>query len=404
MEQQQRRSFLFTLYLAYFADYFSWGAAIAFIAVYITSENTPFTQLFWNSQISLGIAIAAFPLGEVIGSPILGDLSDLLGRKKVLQAGTWCSLFSMALCAFSLWIGNFILFLITQTLIGFFSGKQSMAHAAIVEINGPSKGPRVAFLSVLGCCAWILGPFSGGLLMEEPFISYGGFIWPSILSCCVYALSLVCTYYLFTDDYVSQNATFSPSKFLKNIGNVFVLTWKQRLFFLFFLNLLGWYLLIVSLSDFLILRFNFTSAQVGFFNNYLSLCFMVGGLIGILWLLYRWKAKNILLWTLISGSLGLFLVFGAEKVMELWIYLAIPAFTESWIYPAYQTVLSDRSGENNQGKLFGLIGASNGTCQFAASIILGGFSSQLAIGVAALLFLGSGLLLPSVIRRKKAQA
>ena len=70
MLKSQRHS-LISLYLAYFADYFSWGAAIAFLAVYITTDTTPFHNLFWDPQISLGVAYAAFPIGEVIGSPIL---------------------------------------------------------------------------------------------------------------------------------------------------------------------------------------------------------------------------------------------------------------------------------------------------------------------------------------------
>ncbi|HSX10405.1 MAG TPA: MFS transporter, partial [Chlamydiales bacterium] len=376
MDQGKKRSSLLTLYLAYFADYFSWGAAIAFLAVYITTDDTPFHNLFWDPQISLGVAYAAFPIGEVIGSPILGDLSDWIGRKKVLIWGFWGSILSMFVCAFSLWIGNFALFLLGQLLVGFFSGKQAMAQAAIAEIQTGTKGQKLAFLSVLGGVAWALGPLLGSVLMEKPFTSYGGFIWPNILACFIYFFSLICTQLFFTDTYEPTNRNISTTTFLKGIGDIFVLTWKESLFFVFLLNLLGWYLLAVSLSDFLINRFHLTDAQVGLFNSYLPFCFTLGGIVGTALILHRWKAKNILFWSLLVGSTGLFLLFGAEKVIEIWTYLAIPAFTEAWIYPAYQTVLSDQTSERNQGKLFGLIGATNGTCQFVATLILGGITSQ----------------------------
>ena len=399
MLRTQRRS-LFTLYLAYFADYFSWGAAIAFLAVYITTDKSPFGTLPLNPQFALGIAFAAFPIGEVIGSPILGDLSDWIGRKKVLIWGLWGSVFTMGLCAVSLWIGSFLLFLISQLLVGFFAGKQAMAQAAIVEIQAGSKGQKLAFLSVLGGAAWILGPLLGGFLMMEPFVSYGGFIWPSLLACAAFGLSLLLTHLFFTDAYHPTQISLSPMKFLRSIGDIFILTWKEKLFFLFLLNLLGWYLLAVSLSDFLIVRFHLTETQIGFFNSYLSLCFTLGGVLGTAWILHRWKAKNILLWTLLIGSCGLFLLFGADKMAELWTYLAIPALTEAWIYPAYQTVLSDHTSAKNQGKLFGLIGASNGACQFGASAILSGVSSQFSILIAALLFLSSAALLPAMIKKR----
>ena len=400
MAQGQSRS-LFSLYLAYFADYFCWGAAIAFIAVYVSDNQSPFSDFLWSRQVSLGIALAAFPIGEVIGSPILGDLSDWIGRKKVLVWGLWGSILSMGMCALALWQGDLLFFLLGQLLTGFFAGKQAMAQAAIVEIHAGSKGQKLAFLSVLGGIAWILGPFLGGLLMEEPFKSYGGMIWPSLLAALVFAISLLCTRFFFTDTYHPPTQTLSTTAFLRSILDLFLVSWKEKLFFLFLLNLLGWYLLAISLSDFLVVRFHLTEAQIGFFNSYLSLCFTIGGIIGTVWVLHRWKAKHILFWSLLAGSFGLFLLFGIEKIIELWTYLAIPALTEAWIYPAYQTVLSDHTSEKNQGKLFGLIGASNGACQFIAAIVLGGGTSQFSILIAALLFLLSAAFLPLLIRKKK---
>ncbi|MGB7978269.1 MAG: MFS transporter [Chlamydiales bacterium] len=399
MQKGQRRS-LVSLYLAYFADYLSWGVAIAFLAVYIATDASPFHHLFWNPQFSLGVAFAAFPIGEVIGSPILGDLSDWIGRKKVLIWGFWGSIASMAICAFSLWIGNFALFLFAQLLIGFFSGKQAMAQAAIVEIQAGTKGQKLAFLSVVGGIAWILGPFLGETLMQEPYISYGGYVWPSILAAAIYFICLLCTQFFFTDTYEPNHRSLNAVKFLKTIGDVFVLTWKERLFFIFLVNLLGWYLLIVSLSNFLIDRFHISDAQIGLYNSYLSLCFTIGGVIGTAWILRRYKAKNILFWSLLVGSTGLFLLYHSDRIIELWTYLAIPAITEAWIYPAYQTVLSDHTSERNQGKIFGLVGATNGACQFVASLILAGITSAHSILIAALLFLSSAALLPALIRKK----
>lgn len=400
MLPRQKHS-LITLYLAYFADYFSWGAAISFLAVYITTDSSPFHHLILDPQFSLGIAYAAFPIGEVVGSPILGDLSDWVGRKKVLIWGFWGSVASMLICALAISMGNFLFFLLAQFLIGFFSGKQAMAQAAIVEIQGGTKGQKLAFLSVLGGAAWVTGPLLGANLMKDPFITHGGYIWPSLLGCLVFLIALICTHLFFTDNYEPIQRPISPGKFVKSVGNIFVLTWKERLFFVFLLNLLGWYLLIVSLSDFLINRFHLSDAEIGIYNSYFSFCFTLGGIIGTAIILKRWKAKNVLFWSLLVGSVGLFFLSGADRVIELWTYLALPTFTEAWIYPAYQTVLSDQTSERNQGKLFGLIGATNGACQFVASLILSGMASYYSILFAALFFLCSAALLPVFIRKKK---
>lgn len=400
MLQRQKQS-LITLYLAYFSDYFCWGAAIAFLASYINTEASSFKNIFWDPEISLWVAYAAFPIGEVIGSPIFGDLSDWIGRKKVLIWGFWGSILSMALCGLALWIGDFGLFLFGQLLVGFFSGKQSMAQAAIVEIHAGTKAQKLAFLSVLGGIAWVLGPFFGSHLMKEPFTNYGGYIWPYILACLVYFITLICTDWFFYDIYEPSVRPFSKRQFLKSVGSLFGLIAKERIFFIFLLNLMGWYLLVVSLSDLLINKFHLTDAEIGIYNSYFGICFSLGGVVGTAWILRRWKAKNVLFWSLLAGSLGLFLLFGADRVIELWTYLAIPTFTEAWIYPAYQTVLSDQTNERNQGKIFGIIGATSGACQFIAFLILGKITNTYAVLIAAILFLVSAALVPSIGRKKK---
>lgn len=403
MQTAQSRS-LFCLYLAYFADYFIWGVVITFLAIYVGTDQSPFHHLYnWDRQVALGICIACFPIGEVIGSPILGDLSDLIGRRKVLLWGIVGSILSLGLCALSLWYGWFLMFLVGQLLTGFFSGKQSMAQAAIAEIDTGTKGQKLAFLSVLGGIAWILGPYLGGQLLEEPFVACGGYIWPSILGCAIFALTLLCTYFFFEDLYEPAKNNFSPKKFIRSIGHLFSVTFRERVFFLFLMNLLGWYLVIVSISYFLIQKFNLSNSDVGIFNSYIALCFTFGGILGTTWILHRYRAKKILFWMQMIGAFGLFSLFGSEKVAELWIYLAIPAITEALIYPAYQTMLSDQTHGNNQGKMFGVINAVNGVCQILAAWILAEIPTDYiggAILLSGVLFLCSAAFIPLILRKR----
>ena len=223
------------------------------------------------------------------------------------------------------------------------------------------------------------------------------------MASAAFGLSLFCTYFFFEDPYRPNTNHFSTTKFIREIGQLYFLAFRERLFALFLLNLLGWYLVIVSISYFLIQKFNLTHAEVAIFNSYSALCFTLGGILGTAWILHRYRARKILFWMQILGSFGLFSLFGAEKIVELWIYLAIPAITEALIYPAYQTMLSDRTNDQSQGKVFGLINATNGACQMLAAWVLSIFPSNLVgtlILFSAGLFLISGALLPLAMRKK----
>jgi MFS family permease len=475
MNPAQRRS-LFSLYLAYFADYFSWGVAIAYLAIYIGTDQSPFTNLYWNTDIALGIAIACFPIGEVIGSPLLGGFSDSLGRRKILIGGLLASVLSLILCAIGLWSGCFLTFLLGQLLAGFFSGKQAMTQAAIAEIDAETKSQKLAFLSVLGGLAWITGPYVGNLLLGESFIQTGGFIWPSLLAAFICGVSLLCTYFFFKDTYrpnepgpegsglrSSDRSSSSaqphlydtrpalvnfgehflcssalldrskPSRFgatsamllepkiccpnspdltahrikKRRIRAIFYPIFHESLFVLCLLNLLGWYLVLVSISYYFIQKFNLSNAELGLFDNYLSLCFTLGGILSTAWVLHRFRARKILFWMQTSGSFALLALLGSSSIAEFWIYLAVPAITEAVIYPTYQTIISDQTSDRNQGKVFGLIHAINGICQLMAWWLLAVLSSDFvgeAILLSALLFLVSGVFFIPLYREKVAKS
>ena len=227
-----------------------------------------------------------------------------------------------------------------------------------------------------------------------------------MLAVGVFGITLIFTFFFFEETYQPKDSNINARQFLKSVGELFSVAIRERLFFLFFVNLFGWYLLCVSLSYYLIERFHLTDHQVNTFNSYLALCFTLGGILGTTWLLHRFRAKKILFWAQLFASIGLFCLFGSEKMAELWIYLAIPAITEALVYPAYQTLLSDHANDQSQGKIFGLVNASNGACQFFSGMILSYLPSNCFGGcilVSALLFLSSALFLPKNIRRKVSE-
>ena len=83
--------------------------------------------------------------------------------------------------------------------------------------------------------------------------------------------------------------------------------------------------------------------------------------------------------------------------------LIMAAITEALIYPAYQTMLSDQTNENSQGKMFGLLNAVNGICQILAAWILAEIPTDYiggAILLSGVLFLCSAAFIPLILRKK----
>ena len=77
------KRFLFPMFLTAFIDMLGVGIVIPVLpAIFLDFKSTIFPKSFDLSQrsIILGLLIASYPLAQFIGAPILGALSDRIGR------------------------------------------------------------------------------------------------------------------------------------------------------------------------------------------------------------------------------------------------------------------------------------------------------------------------------------
>ena len=69
---------------------------------YVKSKKSTGFVSFIAAISMLGIALGAYPIGQFIGAPILGIISDKKGRKNVLQLSLWGTLAGYVLTLFML--------------------------------------------------------------------------------------------------------------------------------------------------------------------------------------------------------------------------------------------------------------------------------------------------------------
>jgi MFS transporter, DHA1 family, tetracycline resistance protein len=117
--------------------------------------DSPF--VFWA-----GVVLVIHPVAQFIAAPILGRLSDLVGRRPVL----WVSL--MGTCAAYLIMamtGRFEWVLVARVLDGITGGNISVAQAAMADSSSPKE--RSKALGIIGAAfglGFVLGPALAGIL------------------------------------------------------------------------------------------------------------------------------------------------------------------------------------------------------------------------------------------------
>jgi MFS transporter, DHA1 family, tetracycline resistance protein len=145
---------MITLFLVVFLDLVGFGMIIPVFPFYAEQVGVdPSWVIFF-----LGL----YSLGQLIGAPIWGSLSDRIGRRPVLIITLLANAAASSMLAFA---DTGLLLALSRIVAGFAAGNISAAYAYTTDITTDETRPRA--LGLLGSAfglGFILGPAIGGML------------------------------------------------------------------------------------------------------------------------------------------------------------------------------------------------------------------------------------------------
>jgi len=141
----------------------------------------------------LGITLAVYPLGQFIGSPILGALSDEYGRKRLLWGSLIISAFCNLLTGVAIVKQHLGLLILSRFLAGLMEGNVAVARAMCADLKMLSKHETFGKVNAVISIAYLIGPFLGGAMTDknlfEGFTTSTPFFFIGILFFCLAGLS-----------------------------------------------------------------------------------------------------------------------------------------------------------------------------------------------------------------------
>ncbi|CAM2951462.1 transporter of the major facilitator superfamily (MFS) [Legionella steigerwaltii] len=143
-----------------------------------------------SRRILLGLTLAIFPLGQFIGSPILGRNSDLYGRKKILVISLAGSMLGYLLTVISFWTNSFWLLLFSRFLTGFMEGTFAVARAFASELTTINKFVSFGRINSMAGIGYIIGPIIGGLLSNSRIVPWFSWSFPFTVAALVSVITL----------------------------------------------------------------------------------------------------------------------------------------------------------------------------------------------------------------------
>ncbi|HEX4839921.1 MAG TPA: MFS transporter [Rhabdochlamydiaceae bacterium] len=339
-----------------FLDFFSFSAVIAFLPLFFLSTPHSFFSSSFSPNlryILLGILSTTYPIAQVIAAPLLGHLSDKIGRRGILLYSYIGNTVGYLLCGIGILTTSILYLFLGNFIAGLMGVNLSTTNAIISDVSVNEKRSKFFAVShlMLGI-GFILGPFVAGKI-----VAFSSHVFDAcfylFLSCAIFSfINFLLIYFFWTPDedkMISAKPTQIFWKDLFQCGRE-----VKVLLFAEFLIFFGWYFFIKTFQVFLIEGIQCSETQV--FNVYsqYGLWFTISQLIFIAWLHRFSKSEKFFHRFITFLALSIFVLSFAKSYWAA--CLIVPLFTVAYgaLTPSLTALVSDYASSHNNGKIMGL--------------------------------------------------
>src|SRR3990167_8345564 len=373
------------LFLVIAIDSMGLGILFPILSAMLISHSSHFLPSSTSNflrELIYGVTIGIYMIAWFFGSAMLGDLSDLMGRKKSLMICLIGATLGYVISAIAIGFHSIIFLIVGRVLAGFTAGSQPIAQAAIVDVSAPENRARnIGYILLAVSIGFILGPIMGGILSNHDFVSWFNFATQLYFAGILSLLNCIVLYFSFSE-------TFTRIKKIKirvsYAIQIFVEAFQKKsiriLSFVLLVETAGWSEYYTFVSQFLLRRFNYSATYVSLFIAVLSVGFSIGFGLLIKPAAKYFNLKNCVVVNLFISAL-LFLMTAIVHVqIVIWIGAALIGMSVAVLYSLLITLFSNQVSIEEQGWVMGITN-SVGALSFGITALMSGFAADLSPAV-----------------------
>ena len=339
-----------------------------------------YSERLGASPAVVGAIVSIYAVCQLIAGPILGQLSDRVGRRPVLiisQAGT---LAGFLILAFSRQV--WMIFL-SRAIDGGTAGNLTIAQAYISDVTKPeNRAKAFAIIGVAFGFGFLVGPAISG------FLARWGYQAPIFTASALSFTSILCTYFLLPRREAihehNQAAENDPGPGGKRLS---LISWGQypryfrdpelaRLLMQWLLFSLSFSTFISGFALFAERRYLWQGHPVGLrevgyifaFNGFLGII-MQGGVVGRM---VKWMGeKKVVRLGFFASMLGYAAIGFTHTIGQLLWVMGLTSVGGSGLRPALTSLVTQKAGRREQGVIIGLTQSLTSIAQITAPVIAG---------------------------------
>lgn len=341
-----------------------------------------------------GITLAGFSVAMFFGAPLLGDLSDQLGRKKVLLICLIGTAISFLISAIGIEIKSVTLLILGRFIGGFCAGSQPIAQAAITDISTEkNKAANLSLISAAFCVGFVIGPIMGGFFSDPNLSTWFSYSTPFFAAALLSAANAIGLCFSFKETFypVAQR----KMDFFKGL-RIFLSAFERKnirlLVIVYFTWECAWTLYFQYMSLYLVHAYHFSTARIGLYMSLLGGIFAINMLVIVPLAVKRMKIETAVIAGLLLSFFGTAgAIFCRSEIMH-WL-LAFPINIGIGLaYTPTLALFSNAVDRNSQGWIMGVIAAVVSMAWVVTGMAIGPLASWHILSpfiIASLLLLAS---------------
>lgn len=367
---------LFPIFFTVLIDFLGLGLVIPIFAPMFLDRNyaiLPLDAPLAIRTVTLGLLLSTYPIATFIGSPILGGLSDRIGRKKALLISLFGTFLGYFFTGFAVHYHSLSLLFVCRFLTGFAGGNAAIAYATIADLSPLHLRSRNFSLIAIGfSIGFTLGPFIGGKLSDSSIVSWFNYAVPFWFACFLSLLNIFSVWINLKETIkVKRNTSISLLTGIYRIKKAFSLRDLRLIFMAIFLYSFGWYSFTQIFQVFLIEKFQVDNSVIGDVYAYMGVWMIVLQFLVTRPLSKRLSPGEILFFSMPMIVVTLFCLLLPNTLALLLIQLPLVVAFQGLTQPNVVALASSSCDESSLGQILGISQSMQALAMAIAPMITG---------------------------------
>lgn len=393
IRQKMANKALPAVFFTIFLDVLGIGILIPVLPLLVVPGPERILPASWsltNGFILLGWLTAIYPLMQFFATPVLGQLSDRYGRRKILSISLFGTAIGYILFAVGILTKNIPLLFISRALDGVTGGNLSVAQAVVADVTPPEKRTRnFGLIGAMFGIGFVFGPYIGSKLASPGIEFFGLFSTPNwfgpatpfwfTAALSIFNMFLILLFLPETNKHIER---FKKIDFSRAVHNIIKAATYPGLRVVFPSTFLYWFGFTFFTTFFQVLLFeklHFNQANVGDYFAYVGIWIALTQVFITPQIAKRFKNYQVLRISLIGTGLGLLALLSVRNTTELLLVTPLFSIMNGQTLANSVALVSASADKKVQGEILGINASVQALAQ-AIPAAISGYVAAISIG------------------------